>query len=99
VQPDLRNIERAIRDADTKFGNADPQTQATALVAIVSRYVRRPVPVPVRAIVSPMVAWIWVGGAIALFGGLLALWPAPAARRREAASAYKARLGSELTRA
>jgi cytochrome c-type biogenesis protein CcmF len=59
----------------------------------------RPVAMPVRAIVSPMVVWIWVGGAIALAGSLLALWPTRAGKRREVASAYKARLGSELTRA
>jgi len=44
------------------------------------------------------VAWIWVGGAVALLGALLALWPSPAARRQEAAASYKARVGGELSR-
>jgi hypothetical protein len=36
---------------------------------------------------------------MALLGAVLALWPAPAARRREVAASYKARLGTELSRA
>src|SRR3954451_14221819 len=97
VQPDLRNVRKAIDDADRKFPKADAQTQGVIVMAILSRYMSQPVEMPVRAIVSPMVAWIWVGGAIALCGSLLALWPAPSAKRREVASAYKARLGRELT--
>ena len=97
VQPDLRNVRKAIDDADRKFPKADAQTQGVIVMAILSRYMSQPVEMPVRAIVSPMVAWIWVGGAIALCGSLLALWPAPSGKRREVASAYKARLGRELT--
>jgi cytochrome c-type biogenesis protein CcmF len=99
VQPDLRSIQKAIRDADSKFATAKPELQLFILSQIVNRYVQKPVALPVRAIVSPLVAWIWIGGAVALLGAMLALWPAPAARRREVASAYSARLGSELTRA
>jgi cytochrome c-type biogenesis protein CcmF len=99
VQPDLRNVDKAIREADKKFATADGELQLFIVSQIINRYIDKPVPLPVRAIVSPMVAWIWVGGAIALLGALLALWPAAAGRRREVASAYKARLGSELTRA
>jgi cytochrome c-type biogenesis protein CcmF len=98
VQPDLRAVEQAIKEADAKFAKADPATQRIIIAAIVQRYVNRPVPLPVRAIISPMVVWIWVGGLIALSGALLALWPSRAARHREVASAYKARIGSELTR-
>ena len=32
--------------------------------------------VQVKAQIHPMVAWIWLGGAIVLLGGALALWPA-----------------------
>jgi cytochrome c-type biogenesis protein CcmF len=98
VQPDLRNIEDAIRRADQQFAKSDMRTQEVIYAAILSRYVDRPAQLPVRAIVSPMVAWIWVGGGIALLGALLALWPSPAARRREVAAGYKARVGGELSR-
>jgi cytochrome c-type biogenesis protein CcmF len=98
VQPDLRNIEDAIRRADQQFARSDMRTQEVIYAAILSRYIDRPAPLPVRAIVSPMVAWIWVGGGIALLGALLALWPSPAARQSEVAAAYKARVGGELSR-
>src|SRR5215211_611902 len=99
VQPDLRNIDAAIKEADRRFPDAAPQTQGVIVMAILQRWKIKPAPMPVRAIVSPMVAWIWVGGGVALLGALLALWPSPAARRREVAAAYKARVGGELSRA
>jgi cytochrome c-type biogenesis protein CcmF len=49
--------------------------------------------------VSPLVAWIWIGGGIVLLGALVAAWPSPEARLRHVRSLYKARLGRELTRA
>ena len=97
VQPDLRNIEDAIKRADSRFANSDPRTLNVIYTAILSRYVDKPAPLPVRALVSPMTGWIWLGGAVALLGALLALWPTPAGRRREVA-AYKARVGGELQR-
>ena len=98
VQPDLRNIQASLKEADRRFPNAAPQTQGLVIMANLQRWQNRPVPMPVRAIVSPMVGWIWGGGAVALLGALLALWPSPAARRQEVAAAYKARVGGELSR-
>jgi cytochrome c biogenesis factor len=49
--------------------------------------------------VSPLVAWIWIGGAIALLGALIAAWPSPEARLRRVTSLYAARLGRELSQA
>jgi cytochrome c-type biogenesis protein CcmF len=34
-----------------------------------------------KVIVNPLVAWMWIGGLIALMGALLALWPARGRRR------------------
>ncbi len=96
--PTCATSQAAIREADSKFGDAGPRTQGIVTMAILQRYMNKPAPMPVRAIVSPMVVWIWVGGGIALLGALLALWPSPAARRQEAAAAYKARVGGELSR-
>ena len=47
-------------------------------------------PAAFRAIVSPLVTWIWIGGAIAVFGALLAAWPSPEARLRRVRSLYAA---------
>jgi cytochrome c biogenesis factor len=50
-------------------------------------------------IISPFVAWIWIGGFLGVGGALIALWPSPEARRRRVTSLYAARLGRELSRA
>ena len=49
-----------------------------------------------RVNVNPLVIWIWIGGAIAVAGALVAVWPAPEARRRRVADVYAARLAREL---
>ena len=66
---------------------------------LAERYRRDPPPAAFRAIVSPLVAWIWIGGAIAVLGALVAAWPSPEARLRRVRSLYAARLGRELSRA
>jgi cytochrome c-type biogenesis protein CcmF len=38
-----------------------------------------------KVIVNPLVAWIWIGGSIALAGALIAIWPSRGPRRRPAA--------------
>ena len=47
-----------------------------------------------RLIVSPIVAWIWIGGIIVFGGGLVALWPAPDAARRRSAGALQGARGA-----
>jgi cytochrome c-type biogenesis protein CcmF len=41
--------------------------------------------VAVRAFLTPMVVWIWLGAGIAVLGAVLSLWPASRRRRREPA--------------
>jgi cytochrome c-type biogenesis protein CcmF len=48
-------------------------------------YVAEPTQASFKAIVNPLVTWIWIGGLIALTGAAIALWPSRAARRRPAA--------------
>ena len=43
--------------------------------------------------------WIWIGGLIVLVGGLIAIWPAPAALRSRVRARYLARVAQELGRA
>ena len=73
--------------------------QAVVLAALVESYRRNPPPATFRVVVSPMIVWIWVGGAVVLLGSLTALWPTAEARRRRAASLAAARVGRELSRA
>jgi cytochrome c-type biogenesis protein CcmF len=113
VQPDLRRIDPLIDRADRRLsllareipdGNADAQAQlaaiqGTAIRAIAERYAAEAPPANFRVNVNPLVVWIWFGGLIGLSGGLIALWPSAAARRRKVADVYAARLARDLSRA
>ncbi|HEX4806684.1 MAG TPA: cytochrome c-type biogenesis CcmF C-terminal domain-containing protein [Conexibacter sp.] len=69
-----------------------------AIVAVARRFVTNPWPADFRFIVSPLATWIWIGAIITFLGGLLALWPAPAAARRRVSAGYAARVARELAR-
>jgi cytochrome c-type biogenesis protein CcmF len=99
VRPDLISLEEPIARADRQFGDSPGQVQAFVIRTLADLYREDPPPAAFRAIVSPLVAWIWIGGAIAVLGALVAAWPSPEARLRRARSLYAARVGRELTRA
>jgi cytochrome c-type biogenesis protein CcmF len=73
--------------------------QGTAIERLSALYVSSGLPIDLRVNVNPFVIWIWIGGAIAVSGGLIAVWPQPAARRRRVSDVYAARLARELGRA
>ena len=99
VRPDLVSLEQPIARADQRFADSSGEVQAVVIRALTELYRENPPPAAFRAIVSPLVTWIWIGGAIAVFGALLAAWPSPEARLRRVRSLYAARLGRELSRA
>jgi cytochrome c-type biogenesis protein CcmF len=99
VRPDIGVLEGPIREANRRFGDASGQVQAFVIGALADRYRSDPPPAAFRGIVSPLVAWIWIGGGIVVLGALLAAWPTPEARLRRVRSLYAARLGRELSRA
>jgi cytochrome c-type biogenesis protein CcmF len=99
VQPDLRVLMDPIRRANRQFADSPGRVQALIVAALAERYRTHAPPATFRFIDSPMVAWIWVGGAVGLLGALTALWPTAEVRRRRAASLAAARLGRELSRA
>jgi len=99
VQPDLASLIPAIREADRKFARLPAQYQAQLITAIAKSYANDPPPANFRMIVSPLVSWIWIGGLIAVFGALIALWPGRATRERAFRSVYAAKVARELSRA
>jgi cytochrome c-type biogenesis protein CcmF len=99
VRPDIGSLEAPIREADAKFGDTPGDVQALIVASLAERYRSDPPPAAFRAIASPLVVWIWIGGAIAVLGALIAAWPSPEARLRRVRSLYSARLGRELSRA
>jgi cytochrome c-type biogenesis protein CcmF len=110
MQPDLAPLDPMINDADRRLQRIarnvnpnDPRArqqlgflQGLAVRSIQKRYLNDPPAANFRVNVNPLVSWIWVGGAIAVLGGLIAIWPAPEARRRRVADVHAARLAREL---
>ena len=99
IRPDLAALGPIARRLDTRLGMSDGTQQARAITALAEIYRREPPPATFRAIVSPLVVWIWIGGGIAVLGALIAAWPAPEGRLRRVRAIYSARLGRELSRA
>ena len=100
VRPDLGSLAEADPRGRPQVRRlARPTCRRSSSPRSPSATARDPPPAAFRAIVSPLVAWIWIGGAIAVLGALVAAWPSPEARLRRVRSLYAARLGRELSRA
>jgi cytochrome c-type biogenesis protein CcmF len=95
----LEKLARGVSSSNPRAGQALGFLQGLAVRAIERRYLADTPPAQFRVNVNPLVSWIWVGGAIAVIGGLVAVWPAPAARRRRVSDVYAARLARELEQA
>jgi cytochrome c-type biogenesis protein CcmF len=94
VQPDLRTLETPIREADERFADLGGDVGGLLVAALAERFTNTASPVNVRALVSPLVVWIWIGGGVVVLGALIALWPA---RPRGALSGlYAARVGRDV---
>jgi cytochrome c-type biogenesis protein CcmF len=74
-----------------------PEEGMVALAVLARRYLKSPPPAQFKFLVSPMVMWIWSGGAIVLLGALIAISPTPGMVRRRVL--VRPRLGRALTRA
>jgi cytochrome c-type biogenesis protein CcmF len=113
MQPDLEPLDGLIAGADRRLVRlaeaVEPDDevgrqrlsalQGIAVRAIAERYEARALPIDLRVNVNPLVMWIWLGAGIAVAGALLAVWPAPQARRRRVSDVYAARLARDLGRA
>ena len=99
VQPDIGAMQSMINGLDKRFPLATGRSEGLLLAALAARYEVAPPPASFRLIVSPLVEWIWLGGAIAGFGGLIALWPARLRVRRRVAILSRVRLGRQPSHA
>jgi cytochrome c-type biogenesis protein CcmF len=59
-----------------------PDEGLIAVALLAREYLKHPPPAELHLIVSPLVIWIWIGGAIAVAGALIAISPAMRLRRR-----------------
>ena len=106
IAPDIASLDPVIEEGDAVFAkaqNLSPEARdpllAQALRGLVERYRQDPPPATFRAIVSPLVSWIWIGALIVFAGGLIALWPSPRSAPRTVAAGYAARVAKDLGRA
>jgi cytochrome c-type biogenesis protein CcmF len=101
LRDEMKFYDRAIRKMAADGRPVDQQVLAFryGLEKIVSDYAESAPAATFRMIVSPMVAWIWIGAIIVFGGGLVSLWPAPDTARRRATAGYAARVARELGRA
>ena len=79
----------------TSFPDAGAALEGFLVKTIVTRYMQSAAPAQFRLIVSPLVAWIWIGGVIVVGGAMIAIWPAPSAVRRRAAAPAREALARE----
>jgi cytochrome c-type biogenesis protein CcmF len=99
IEPDLGSMMPAIREADRRFPDANPDLQGFLIATLAQRWVSDARPATFRLIASPLVGWIWAGGLVVVAGALIALWPAPRAVRRAAPAPVADRLAREPGRA
>ncbi len=115
MRPDLATLDERIELADKRIAQllrqlpagtppeAAEQLAATlegqAIGGLRDSYLEGGAPVDFRVNYNPLVIWLWVGGAIGIAGGLVAIWPAAAAKRRQVSDVHAARLARELGRA
>jgi cytochrome c-type biogenesis protein CcmF len=99
VEPNIDSFGPMIDGMDRRFPLANGAAQGLLLNALAERYRLDPPPAGFRAIVSPMVTWIWLGGLVAFLGALVAGWPRPERSRGWAMARSNARVGRAIGRA
>jgi cytochrome c-type biogenesis protein CcmF len=112
VQPDLEAsilptakrydaaLRKGIDDGQLKTAGEQVAAFRELLVALTRAYANGNAEANFRVIVSPLVAWIWIGGIVVFLGGLIAIWPTPGTGARSRVRArHAARVAHELGRA
>jgi cytochrome c-type biogenesis protein CcmF len=101
IAPDIETprLKRIIAIANKTIPFVRPDEGTIAVAVMAREYMKSPPPAQFHLIVSPLVMWIWIGGAIVFGGGLIAMWPAPSAVRRRVRVASRSRTARGLVRA
>jgi cytochrome c-type biogenesis protein CcmF len=99
IQPDPEYLSKVIAGVAQRTADKPVAQQERAVSGLIGVYERGVFPAQFRLLISPLVAWIWLGGLIVFAGGLIALWPAPDAARGRVRAGYAARVAQDLDRA
>jgi len=92
-------LKRIVEIGNKTIPIVRPDEGMIALAVMAREYMKAPPPAEFHLIVSPLVMWIWIGGAIVFGGGLIAMWPAPSAVRRRVSVRARSRAAQGLARA
>ena len=92
-------LKRIVEIGNKTIPIVRPDEGMIALAVIAREYIKAPPPAEFRLIVSPLVVWIWIGGAIVAGGALIALWPAPSVVRARVRVRVRGRAARRLARA
>ncbi|HEY5261436.1 MAG TPA: cytochrome c-type biogenesis CcmF C-terminal domain-containing protein [Solirubrobacteraceae bacterium] len=101
IAPDINTsrLQRIVTIGNKTIPLVRPDEGMIALAVLEREYMKAPPPAEFHLIVSPLVMWIWIGGIIVGFGGLIALWPAPSVVRRRVRVLARGRAAQGLARA
>ncbi|MGA7705978.1 MAG: cytochrome c-type biogenesis CcmF C-terminal domain-containing protein [Solirubrobacteraceae bacterium] len=101
IAPDISTprLQRIMTIANRTIPYIRPDEGMIALAVLEREYLKAPPPAQFKLIVSPLVLWIWIGGAIVLGGSLIALWPTPSAVRQRVRVRAASRASRDLARA
>ncbi|MGA9875501.1 MAG: cytochrome c-type biogenesis CcmF C-terminal domain-containing protein [Solirubrobacteraceae bacterium] len=101
IAPDINTsrLQRIVTIGNKTIPLVRPDEGMIALAVLEREYMKAPPPAEFHLIVSPLVMWIWIGGIIVGFGGLIALWPAPSVVRRRVRVLARSRTAQGLARA
>ncbi len=93
VAPEIETprLKRIMKIANATIPATRPDEGLFAIDVLAHEYIKHTPPAQFRLLVSPLIMWIWIGGAIVACGGLLALSPAPGALRRRADARARSR--------
>jgi cytochrome c-type biogenesis protein CcmF len=101
IAPDISTprLNRIVEVGNRTIPLVRPDEGIIAIAVLAREYMRNPPPAQFHLIVSPLVQWIWIGGAIVLLGALIAIWPARRpARRAPALARERSAVELELAR-
>jgi len=100
IEPNLStaDLQRYVTLGNRTIPFVRPDEGLYVIALMARHYLQNPPPAQFHFLASPLVSWIWLGGLIVLGGGLIALWPAPAAVRRRVRAPVAAGLARGLGR-
>jgi cytochrome c-type biogenesis protein CcmF len=83
IAPEIETprLKRVVEVGNRAIPFSRPDEGLFAIAVLAREYLRSPPPARFHLLVSPLIMWIWLGGAIVFGGGLLALSPPLAPRR------------------